>query len=162
MSGRGQVSVLGALLLLAFMMAFLAIWGAVMQWVDAGRIESSVRVAALAGASALDRTSLASGTTQLDPTAAEAQARTALARSLALSFPPGPHAVVDAAAATAAAHIDVYNATLTTPLTDPDPAGGGKVFHYATVCVTLDVSVGVVTGRGVAVPHHFHGCAQSV
>ncbi len=43
-----------------------------------------------------------------------------------------------------------------------DPEDAARVYHYPTVCLSADATIGVIAHEGLAVPQHFHACAQAV
>jgi len=43
-----------------------------------------------------------------------------------------------------------------------DPEDARRVYHYPTVCLSTDATIGVIAHEGLAVHHHFHACAQAV
>lgn len=164
-AARGQVLVPGAVILLGIVLLIGALVGAATQWGDVETVESATRLAAIAGARAYDPAALAAGRAGLDTTgAADRAARHIFAENLRRAF-GGRYPRVDtsAAALASAVHVVVFTPTQTRPTyTDSDPAAGGTTYTYATICVSADLSIGLVDAHGAGFRHHFHACAQAV
>jgi len=92
-----------------------------------------------------------------DPNGATAAGRAcrALRQGLARSY-AGAHPRLDVAATLAATRVW----TLTPG--DRDPEDAARVYHYPTVCLSADASIGVLAHDGLAFRHHIHACAQAV
>jgi len=168
-AARGQVLVPGAIMLLGVVLLIFSSVAAATQWGDVEAVESATRLAAIAGAHAYDPTSMAGGVAGLDASGeAERAARHIFAENLRRSFGGRfPRVDTSDAALAAALRVVVFNPTPRQPTytdTNPTPCGqaGRRVFTYATVFVSADLSIGLVDARGAAIPHHFHACAQAI
>jgi len=168
---RGQVILPGALLLMGAVVVIYAMVGAVTHWGDVHAVDAATRLAAIAGARAYDPVALSGGTAGLsdDPSSGSAaEARRVFTANLRRSF-GGPYPRVDTsdAAIGAALRVVVFTPTPQQPTyTDPDPTpcgrAGDRVFTYATVFVSVDLSIGLADMRRAAIAHHFHACAQAI
>ncbi len=43
-----------------------------------------------------------------------------------------------------------------------DPEDANRVYHYPTVCLSTDATIGVIAHEGLFIHHHFHACAQAI
>lgn len=88
-------------------------------------------------------------------TTAAGQACQALQQGLARDY-TGAHPRLDMAATLTTTRVW----TLTSRARDPEDVA--RVYHYPTVCLSTDATIGVIAHEGLAVRHHFHACAQAV
>jgi len=88
-------------------------------------------------------------------TTAAGQACRALQQGLARDY-TGAHPRLDVAATLATTRV------WTLALGAHDPEDARRVYHYPTVCLSTDATIGVIAHEGLAVPQHFHACAQAV
>jgi len=79
----------------------------------------------------------------------------ALRQGLARSY-AGAHARLDVAATLAATRV------WTLAPGDRDPEDAARVYHYPTICLSADATIGVLAHDGLAFHHHIHACAQAV
>ncbi len=172
---RGSITVLAAVTLYAIVLLGVAAWAGIQEWADHTLV---TRLLAGAAVDASHRTAdgadvaRAPALTCLDPsctpvpcptaiaddpdgTTAAGQACRALSRGLREAF-PGAHARLDVAATLAATRVWV----LTTGAHDPDTPG--RVYHFPTVCLSTDATIGVIGHDGLRFHHHAHVCAQTV
>ncbi len=174
-AARGSITVLAAITLYAVVLLGIVAWAGIQEGADHTLI---TRLLADAAYDASHRTADAadvSGTPALicldpacapvtcptaftdDPNGATAAGRAcrALRQGLAGAY-PGAHARLDVAATLAVTRV------WTLAPDDRDPEDAARVYHYPTVCLSADPSIGVLAHDGLAFRHHIHACAQAV
>ncbi len=172
---RGSITVLAAVMLYAIVLLGVAAWAGIQEWADHTLV---TRLLADAAYDASHRTadgadvSGAPALTCLDPsctpapcltaiaddpdgTTAVGQACRALSRGLRETY-PGAHARLDVAATFAATRVWVLDAGA------HDPETPARVYHFPTVCLSTDATIGVIGHDGLRFHHHVHACAQVV
>ena len=172
---RGSITVLAAVILSVIALLGILAWAGAQEWADhtlLGRIvagaayDASQRLAdpvLVAGAPALlcldsscTPTPCAVARTR-DPEGitAPGEACRALEHDLAASY-TGAQARLDEAATLAATRVWVLAPG------ERDPEDAATRYHYPTVCLSTDATVGVLAHDGLAVRQHLHACAQAV
>lgn len=171
----GSITVLAAVTLYVVVLLGVAAWAGIQEGADHTLVARLVADAALDASHRTVDTTLVSGQPALacldpscapvtcsvaltsDPggTTAAGQACRALRQGFARIY-TGPHPRLDIDATLAATHVW----TLAPGAHDPEDAA--RVYHYPTVCLSTDTSIGVIAHDGLAVPQHFHACAQAV
>ena len=172
---RGAITVLAAIVLYVVVLLGVVAWAGSQEGADHMTVDRLLGDAAydashrttdsgmVAGAPALDC---------LDPTCAPRMCPLALARD-----PQGATAEGDACRALRRGLEGVYTgahprldvaATLAATQVwalapgARDPEDTARVYHYPTVCLSTDATIGVLAHDGLAFHHHFHACAQAV
>ena len=171
----GSITVLAAVTLYVIALLGVAAWAGIQEGADHTLVGRLVADAAYDASQRTADTALMSGVPTLtcldascapvtcavalarDPagTTAAGQACRALQQGLSRVY-SGAHPRLDVAATLASTRAW----TLTPGAHDPEDAG--RVYHYPTVCLSADATIGVIAHEGLAVPQHFHACAQAV
>jgi len=175
-AARGSITVLAAITLYAVVLLGVMAWAGIQEGADHTLVTRLLADAAYdASHRTADATDVA-GTPALaclnpacapvtcptafagDPGEATAAGRAcrAFQQGLARSY-AGAHARLDVAATLVATRV------WTLAPGDRDPEDAARVYHYPTVCLSADASIGVIAHDGLAVVrHHIHACAQAV
>lgn len=172
---RGSITVLAAVILSAIALLGILAWAGLQEWADHTLLGRIVAGAAYGASQRLADAVMVAGTPTLlcldpsctpvpcsvartrDPegTTAPGEACLALERDLAASY-AGMHARLDVAATLAATRVWVLAPG------ERDPEDTTTRYHYPTVCLSTDATVGVMAHDGLAVRQHLHACAQAV
>lgn len=174
-AARGSITVLAAVTLYAVVLLGVVAWAGIQEGADHTLVGRLVADAAYDASKRTADTALMAGMPGLvclnsscasvtctvalarDPggTTAAGQACRALRQGLARVY-AGVHPRLDVAATLASTRVW----TLAPGAHDPEDAA--RVYHYPTVCLSADATIGVIAHDGLAVPQHFHACAQAV
>lgn len=172
---RGSITVLAAITLYAIVLLGVAAWAGIQEWADHTLVTRLLADAAYdASHRAADGADVSGAPTLacLDPsctpapcptaiaddpdgTTAAGQACRALSRGLREAY-PGAHARLDVTATLAATRVWVLDAGA------HDPETPARVYHFPTVCLSTDATIGVIGHDGLRFHHHVHACAQVV
>lgn len=172
---RGAITVLAAFILFIIVLLGVAAWAGTQEWADHTLL---LRLAGNAAYDASHRTAdqgLVAGTPLLAclaPACTPATCATALSRNPAATTAAGAacrslrqglngayggaHARVDVAATLASTRVW----TLAPGAHDPENAS--LIYHYPTVCLSIEASVGVIAYDGLSIHQHIYACAQAV
>jgi len=174
-SARGSITVLAAVTLYVIVLFGVVAWAGIQEGADHTLVGRLMADAAYDASHRTVDTGLVAGTPALacldpscapvtcsmalarDPggTTAAGQACRALRQGLSHVY-TGAHPRLDVAATLAATRVW----TLTPRAHDPEDAS--RVYHYPTVCLSTNATIGVIAHEGLTVPQHFHACAQAV
>ncbi len=174
-AARGSITVLAAVTLYVIVLLGVVAWAGIQEGADHTLVGRLVADAAYDASHRTVDNALMSGVPALacldpscapvtcpvalarDPTGTTAagQACRALRRGLGHVY-TGAHPRLDVAATLAATRVW----TLAPGVHDPEDAS--RVYHYPTVCLSTDATIGVIAHEGLAVPYHFRACAQAV
>lgn len=171
----GSITVLAAVMLYVIVLLGAVAWAGIQEGADHTLVGRLVADAAYDASHRTADAGLVAGTPALaclDPSCAPVTCAVALARDpngktaagqacralqqgLARVY-TGAHPRLDVAATLATTRVW----TLTFGAHDPEDAT--RVYHYPTVCLSTDATIGVLAHEGLAVRQHFHACAQAV
>ncbi len=171
----GSITVLAAVTLYVIVLLGVVAWAGIQEGADHTLVGRLVADAAYNASHRTVDTGLVAGTPALacldpscapvpcpmalagDPggTTAAGQACHALRHGLSHVY-SGTHPRLDVAATLVATRVW----TLAPGAHDPEDAT--RVYHYPTVCLSTDATIGVIAHEGLTVPQHFHACAQAV
>ncbi len=171
----GSITVLAAVTLYVIVLLGVVAWAGIQEGADHTLVGRLVADAAYDASHRIVDTGLVAGMPALacldpscapvpcavalarDPggTTAAGQACRALQQGLARDY-TGAHPRLDVAATLATTRV------WTLALGAHDPEDARRVYHYPTVCLSTDATIGVIAHEGLAVPQHFHACAQAV
>jgi len=174
-AARGSITVLAAVMLYVIVLLGVVAWAGIQEGADHTLVGRLVADAAYDASHRTADTALVAGTPVLacldpsctpvtcsvalvrDPggTTAAGQACRALRQGLSHVY-TSAHPRLDVAATLATTRVW----TLTSGAHDPEDAR--RVYHYPTVCLSTDATIGVIAHEGLAVSQHFHACAQAV
>lgn len=162
---EGQIAIMGAALLAILLTVGLLLWATLQYRADDGAIAEATRAAVLAGANAPAQGSLAGDAPSLTscPVGTVCDAGSAQVRAMR-TFGLGLRSVfgvssprIDIAQAEAHTRARIYAGSPEHPVLAP---GGGTLYHYPTLCLEADVTVGLLAHDGVTFTHRYVDCAQ--
>lgn len=172
---RGSVTVLAAVVLYIVVLIGVVAWAGIQEWADHALLGRLLGKAAYDASRYTDDAGLVAGTPTLrclDPTCAPVSCAAALANDAAGTTAPGracvalqqglasvygsDHARLDIATTLVATRVWIL------PPGAADPEDAGRVYHFPTICLSLETTVGVLAHDGLVLPQHIHACAQVV
>lgn len=171
----GSITVLAAVTLYVIVLLGVVAWAGIQEGADHSLVERLVADAAYDASHRTMDTNLVAGTPALaclNPSCAPVTCPVALAHDPAGTTAAGQacralrqglarvYTGTDSRLAVPATLADTRVWTLTPGMRDPEDTT--RVYHYPTVCLSTDATIGVIAHEGLAFHHHFHACAQAV